>query len=104
MSPVSLTAPILIIEDDRNTAALIATYLEKEGFATHQVHDGAEALSTARQQAPGFVILDVRTLSEFDDGHIPKALNIDFFNYSFESHLKTLDKGNIEMRHFLYLV
>jgi DNA-binding response OmpR family regulator len=59
MSPVNLQLPILIIEDDRNTAALIATYLEREGFTTQTVHDGAEALVRARQQLPGFVILDV---------------------------------------------
>jgi DNA-binding response OmpR family regulator len=51
--------PILIVEDDRNTAALVATYLEREGFATVQVHDGTEALALARRQPPGFVILDV---------------------------------------------
>jgi DNA-binding response OmpR family regulator len=73
MPPLSNTEPILIIEDDRNTAALIATYLEKEGFATHQVHDGAEALSIARQQAPGFVILDVM-LPQVDGWEICREL------------------------------
>ena len=53
------TEPILIVEDDRNTAALIATYLENEGFATRTVHDGANALDLARQRTPGFVILDI---------------------------------------------
>jgi DNA-binding response OmpR family regulator len=55
----SLSGPVLIIEDDRNTAALVATYLEKEGFVTMQVHDGAEALLMARKTPPGFVVLDV---------------------------------------------
>ena len=55
----SLSGPVLIIEDDRNTAALVATYLGKEGFVTMQVHDGAEALLLARKTPPGFVILDV---------------------------------------------
>ena len=54
-----LTAPVLIIEDDRNTAALIATYLEREGFTTQSVHDGAEALAMARREPPGFVVLDI---------------------------------------------
>jgi DNA-binding response OmpR family regulator len=52
-------APILIVEDDRNTAALIRTYLEREGFATIIAYDGEEALHMARQQSPGFVILDL---------------------------------------------
>ncbi len=55
----SLSGPILIVEDDRNTAALLATYLEKEGFTTLQLHDGSEALALARKRPPGFVILDV---------------------------------------------
>lgn len=59
MHPSDLQGPVLIIEDDRNTAALVATYLEKEGFATRIIHDGAEALRFARRQTPGFVVLDV---------------------------------------------
>jgi len=59
MPPYDLSGPILIVEDDRNTAALVATYLEREGFSTRQAHDGREALALARRLAPGFVILDV---------------------------------------------
>jgi len=59
MTVARISDPILIIEDDRNTAVLISTYLEKEGFATRMVHDGAEALKLARRQNPGFVILDI---------------------------------------------
>ena len=59
MTTTSLSLPILIVEDDRNTAALIATYLEREGFVTRTVTDGAEALAQVRRQPPGFVILDV---------------------------------------------
>ncbi len=57
--PPALNGPVLIVEDDRNTAVLVATYLEKEGFDTLQVHDGAEALVLAEKTPPGFVILDV---------------------------------------------
>jgi len=64
---------ILIIEDDRNTAALLATYLEREGFATRSVHDGAEALALARRQPPDFVILDVM-LPQVDGWEICRAL------------------------------
>jgi DNA-binding response OmpR family regulator len=51
--------PVLIVEDDRNTAALIKTYLEKEGFQTAVVHDGEEALNMIKTSNPGFVILDI---------------------------------------------
>jgi DNA-binding response OmpR family regulator len=59
MNRTDLPGPILIVEDDRNTAALVAAYLEREGFRTRQIHDGAEALALARRRPPGFVILDV---------------------------------------------
>lgn len=54
-----LASPILIVEDDRNTSALVATYLEREGFVTIAAYDGEEALRQARLRDPGFVILDV---------------------------------------------
>lgn len=59
MHPAELSGPILIVEDDRNTAALVATYLQREGFRTLVIHDGAQALATARRRRPGFVVLDI---------------------------------------------
>ena len=50
---------ILIVEDDRNTASLVETYLQREGFATLVEHDGERGLQTARQQRPNLVILDL---------------------------------------------
>lgn len=54
-----MAAPILIIEDDKNTARLVQTYLEREGFATLLAHDGKTGLEIARRQKPLFVILDL---------------------------------------------
>jgi DNA-binding response OmpR family regulator len=51
--------PVLIVEDDRNTASLVATYLEREGFATVVAHDGEEALRMAARHPPLFIILDI---------------------------------------------
>lgn len=51
--------PILIIEDDGNTASLVQTYLEREGFTTIRAEDGEQALRLARKQNPGFIILDI---------------------------------------------
>lgn len=50
--------PILICEDDRNIAALVETYLEREGFDTIIAHDGVTGLDCARTRAPALVILD----------------------------------------------
>jgi len=51
--------PILIVEDDLNTAALVRTYLEREGFATIHAADGLSGLHLARERRPIFVILDI---------------------------------------------
>lgn len=53
------TGPVLIVEDDRNTSALIKTYLEKEGFQIIQAYDGEKALSIIKNSEPSFVILDI---------------------------------------------
>jgi DNA-binding response OmpR family regulator len=64
---------VLVVEDDRNTAALVAKYLEREGFATVVVHDGGQALQAADGCNPVFVILDVM-LPNLDGWAICRAL------------------------------
>jgi DNA-binding response OmpR family regulator len=64
---------VLIVEDDRNTAALVATYLEREGFSTVVVHDGGQAIQAAGLCNPVFVILDVM-LPNMDGWEICRAL------------------------------
>ncbi|KAB2889618.1 MAG: response regulator transcription factor [Desulfobulbaceae bacterium] len=51
--------PVLIVEDDRNTATLVRTYLEREGFATAIAADGETALQLVKNLAPVFVVLDI---------------------------------------------
>ena len=50
---------ILIVEDDENTASLIAVYLEREGFAAVTAGDGELGLALARRHQPALVILDL---------------------------------------------
>lgn len=50
---------ILIVEDDKNIASLVATYLEREGFKTVTAFDGEKALELARRHQPIFVVLDL---------------------------------------------
>lgn len=50
---------ILVVEDDPKTAALVALYLEREGFDTQVARDGSEALSLAERHGPVLVILDL---------------------------------------------
>ena len=42
-----------------------------------------------------FVIMDVRTPEEYADGHIEKAINLDYYSETFEDELDKLDKDNI---------
>jgi DNA-binding response OmpR family regulator len=51
--------PILIIEDDKKTASLVALYLDREGFKTMVAHDGRQGLALAKRHSPIFVILDL---------------------------------------------
>ena len=50
---------ILVAEDDRDIADLIAHYLHKQGWTAHIVGAGDEALAYARRQGADLVILDV---------------------------------------------
>ncbi|MCP4342376.1 MAG: response regulator transcription factor [Desulfobulbaceae bacterium] len=51
--------PVLIVEDDPNTATLVQTYLERDGFQTIKAADGESALRLAKKHQPGFVVLDI---------------------------------------------
>ncbi len=71
--PIGNQGTVLIVEDDRNTAALVAAYLEREGFSTVVIHDGGLAMQAAAECHPVFVILDVM-LPNLDGFEICRAL------------------------------
>ncbi len=50
---------ILVVEDDRDIAALVARYLEKAGFSVDLVTSGREGLQRLLDQPPGLLILDL---------------------------------------------
>ena len=64
---------VLIVEDDPNTANLVATYLQREGFRTLIENDGVRGLQAAREKRPGLVILDLM-LPQIDGLEICKRL------------------------------
>ena len=63
------------------------TSQETSNVTQLNVVDYKEAISKENIQ-----LIDVRTLKEFDQGHIPKAKLIDYFSPTFKADLNALDK------------
>ncbi|MGH7556086.1 MAG: response regulator, partial [Longimicrobiales bacterium] len=52
-------ARILIVEDERDIAALVAYHLTKEGYRVRTAEGGTEALEAAGSERPDLLILDL---------------------------------------------
>jgi DNA-binding response OmpR family regulator len=50
---------VAVIEDDPNTAALVALYLEREGYRVLRAEDGASGLAMVSRERPDLVVLDL---------------------------------------------
>jgi DNA-binding response OmpR family regulator len=50
---------VLVVDDEQALATVIASYLEREGFAVDLAHDGPTAVAAARDHRPDLVVLDV---------------------------------------------
>jgi len=50
---------IVIVEDERDMADLVATRLRREGHKVDGAHDGAEGLERILSQPPDLVLLDI---------------------------------------------
>ncbi len=50
---------VLVVDDEAALARVVASYLEREGFAVELAHDGPSAVATARDWQPDLVVLDV---------------------------------------------
>ena len=71
----------LVVEDETKLAGLLGSYLERDGFDVAVVHDGLEAVGTARAVDPDVVVLDLglpsldgvevcRQLRTFSDAYV----------------------------------
>jgi CheY-like chemotaxis protein len=54
-----ISRQILIVEDDEDTAAVLAEFLQLKGHSVRAVHDGASALETIRNEPIEIVLLDL---------------------------------------------
>ncbi|SCK21623.1 response regulator [Vogesella sp. LIG4] len=50
---------VLLVDDDEELSAMLAEYLEQEGFSTQRVHDGASGVAAALSGDFDIVVLDV---------------------------------------------
>lgn len=59
--------------------------------------DKAIKLIKNNEKNPEFVILDVRTAPEFEEAHLPEAINLDFFSENFREELAKKNKNKTYM-------
>ena len=45
-------------------------------------------------QGSDYILVDVRTVDEYESGHIQDAVNFDFYSESFQNDILTLDKSS----------
>ena len=74
------------------TVAMMVKKLHTRACITGIGLDTARNLVDENRHNPDFVILDVRTLPEYMDGHIDVALPIDFHSRTFMDEVNKLDK------------
>jgi rhodanese-related sulfurtransferase len=53
----------------------------------------ADAARVIADDPVGLVVLDIRTLEEFNEAHLADAIMVDFYAEDFADQLDTLDKG-----------
>lgn len=50
---------VLVVEDEKDLAEMLAYNLEKEGYRVVVAHDGMQALQSSRAESPDIVLLDL---------------------------------------------
>lgn len=73
-----------------------------ESVEINQQEEIAEDISPAKFNSlisAKTIVLDVRTLNEFQSGHIKDAVNIDFFSEDFMAQIQQLDKSKALLIH-----
>ena len=68
-----IMSKILIIEDDRDIANLIAIHMDDNGHEAHKIHDGREGLIRSMEDEYDLIILDLK-LPGMDGMEICKKL------------------------------
>jgi DNA-binding response OmpR family regulator len=64
---------VLVVDDEHSLARVVASYLERDGYAVECANDGAAALAAARRDEPQVVVLDLM-LPEVDGIEVCRRL------------------------------
>jgi len=76
-------------------AGILAAGNEKKGDVKSITPEDAQELIKKNKNNPDFIILDVRTPQEFNEGHLEEALNIDYSSPDFKKELEKLDRKKL---------
>jgi rhodanese-related sulfurtransferase len=72
--------------------SLIPAQAKGPSFTTVAPREALDYIRTNKDN-PNFVLLDVRTPEEFEEGHIEGAININYHAQNFVDELKKLNRG-----------
>lgn len=84
---------MLIVEDDVIFAKLLENYAKQKGFKALLAHDGATALSIAREHLPDAIILDI-FLPDMDGWAVLKSLKADANTQNIPVHMMSSGDSN----------
>ncbi len=92
---VSLLAGVATAQTPRKTAPLGADAATASKPKNVTIAEAEKLLQKNKQ----IIVLDVRTPEEFKAGHIPGAVNVDFYDKGFAQNVAKLDKGRTYLVH-----
>lgn len=97
----ALTLSLSLLAATASTFLHPSTALAADAAATTNTvkHVDAKAAAKLLETNKDIVVLDIRTPAEFTDGHIDKAVNINFLDKSFSEGIDKLDKSKTYLLH-----
>jgi len=68
-------------------------YVEKDAEVSELSAKEAFSMINRNKDNSDFIILDIRTLEEYESGHLENSIRIDYYSSDFEEQLDKLDKN-----------